>query len=122
MLASRVLAAYTQALCYLRWSMAMPPTSKTSRDTALALDPAHLPSERVLAAVVHGFRPVWEVADEGQMPGLHMLYNRCVDGDPGARPTARELVAQLGQLEEEVRNEAQQERKLLKRQGKQEGR
>ncbi|GFH28439.1 hypothetical protein HaLaN_26928 [Haematococcus lacustris] len=32
--------------------------------------------ERVLAAVVHGFRPVWEVADEGQMPGLHMLYNR----------------------------------------------
>ncbi|KAJ9534449.1 hypothetical protein QJQ45_016146 [Haematococcus lacustris] len=78
--------------------------------------------ERVLAAVVHGFRPVWEVADEGQMPGLHMLYNRCVDGDPGARPTARELVAQLGQLEEEVRNEAQQERKLLKRQGKQEGR
>ncbi|KAL6756508.1 kinase-like domain-containing protein [Haematococcus lacustris] len=78
--------------------------------------------KRVLAAVVHGFRPVWEVADEGQMPGLHMIYNRCVDGDPGARPTARELVAQLGQLEEEVRNEAQQERKLLKRQGKQEGR
>lgn len=72
-----------------------------------AYDKQH--QQQVLVSVMHGFRPQWQVPDEGQLPELRALYLRCVDEDPDARPTATDLVAQLGQLEEAARLESRLE-------------
>ncbi|KAJ9514847.1 hypothetical protein QJQ45_028605, partial [Haematococcus lacustris] len=72
-----------------------------------AYDKQH--QQQVLVSVMHGFRPQWQAPDEGQLPGLRALYLRCVDEDPDARPTATDLVAQLGRLEEAARLESRLE-------------
>ncbi|KAL6753159.1 kinase-like domain-containing protein [Haematococcus lacustris] len=72
-----------------------------------AYDKQH--QQQVLVSVMHGFRPQWQAPDEGQLPELRALYLRCVDEDPDARPTATDLVAQLGRLEEAARLESRLE-------------
>ncbi|KAL6765983.1 kinase-like domain-containing protein [Haematococcus lacustris] len=70
----------------------------------------------VMLAVLHGERPAWTAPLEAQLTALANLYQRCVSPSPDARPSAAELVCELGKLEDSARLESHRQSKELMRQ------
>ncbi|KAJ9518516.1 hypothetical protein QJQ45_018582 [Haematococcus lacustris] len=64
---------------------------------------------RVMVNVLHGERPAWRAPTDGHMGDLQRTYMKCVRAQSDARPTAAELVTELGALEDAARAESQRE-------------